>query len=96
MKGRPVRIQPRAQVQLSEIYDWYENRHAGLGKEFLDEVEVSLASVAENPGLYAIHRDQIRRTRTRRFPYLIFYTVNDDESVVISVFHAARDPRHWP
>lgn len=33
---------------------------------------------------------------THRFPYLIFYAVDPDASVVLAVLHASRDPRRWP
>ena len=96
MTGRPVRVQPRAQSHLAEAYAWYEQRTTGLGREFIEEVEACLGRIAENPGMYPVYRDRIRRTVTRRFPYLVFYVVDPKESVVLAVLHASRDPRLWP
>ena len=96
MTGRPVRIQPRAQRHMTEAYHWYERQRPGLGSEFLAAVEVCLARITENPGQGPVHRDRIRRAMTHRFPYLIFYVVDPDESVILAVLHASRDPRNWP
>jgi plasmid stabilization system protein ParE len=81
---------------MARAFEWYQEQRPGLGREFMDAVGVTLAQINENPGLFAVHRERIRRTTTRRFPYPIFYVVDPDESVVIAVFHASRDPRLWP
>lgn len=96
MKGRPVRIQPRAQAHLAEAHAWYDQQLPGLGAEFMDAIQDALSRIEENPGLYPIYRDRIRRVLARRFPYLIFYVVDPDESLVVAVLHASRDPRRWP
>ena len=51
MTGRAVRIQPRAQSHLAEAYEWYEQRRAGLGREFMEEVEECLGRISQNPGM---------------------------------------------
>jgi toxin ParE1/3/4 len=96
MRGRPVRIQPRAKSQMAEAHDWYEARREGLGQEFLDEVARTLQLIGQNPTLHPIHHGRIRRVMTRRFPYLVFYLVDDDAAVVVAVLHASRDPQRWP
>jgi plasmid stabilization system protein ParE len=96
MKGRPVRVQPRAKSHLNEAYEWYDEQRAGLGREFLEAIEDCIEQIADNPGMFPVHRGRIRRAVAHRFPYLIFYVVEERESVVIAVFHAARDPQNWP
>lgn len=96
MTSRPVRIQPRAQAHTTEAYDWYEQQRPGLGLQFLNAVEACLQAIAQNPGQYPIHRNRIRRAMTHRFPYLVFYVVEREESVVLAIIHASRDPRRWP
>jgi plasmid stabilization system protein ParE len=38
---------------------------------------------------------EVRRALTRRFPYAIFYLVDEEQVVVIAVFHSSRDPKEW-
>jgi toxin ParE1/3/4 len=41
-----------------------------------------------------IHRT-VRRSLTRRFPYEVFYVEDEERVVVLSVFHARRNPKRW-
>lgn len=74
---------------------WYDERGAGLGKEFLREVDASLLSIQRNPELYPLIHNQIRRAMLRRFPYGIFYYLRDERIVVLACFHGRRDPKSW-
>jgi len=38
------------------------------------------------------YRDN-RRAALRRFPYLIWYRVEDESVIVLALVHASRDPR---
>ena len=61
-------IRPEAEADLADAYDWYEERVAGLGAEFLDRVEIVLGAIAEHPELYPTIFRNVRRALTRRFP----------------------------
>jgi hypothetical protein len=37
----------------------------------------------------------VRRALLRRFPYSLFFVVEDEALIVIACFHASRDPSHW-
>lgn len=74
---------------------WYERQLAGLGREFVAEVEAVLDRLSENPLLYQpIYRD-VRRALTRRFPYGIFYRVDQDDIVVFAIVPLHRDVTSW-
>jgi plasmid stabilization system protein ParE len=88
-------IRPEAEAELSETYNWYENRAPGLGSEFLLAVDALLNSIARNPQQYPIVHKTIRRALTRRFPYQVFFVLEEKRVVVVAVFHARRNPRRW-
>jgi plasmid stabilization system protein ParE len=51
--------------------------------------------MTENPLQFpAIHR-AVRRALVRRFPYTLFYVIEDEQVTVIACWHASRDPRQW-
>ena len=77
-----------ARRELDEAALWYEERRPGLGVEFVSEINRAVYLLAENPectamfvvfGLVAFH------TRCSSVRNL----------VVLSVFHARRDPGMW-
>lgn len=88
-------IRPRAESQLREAYDWYESKRYGLGSEFLLSVEATFSLISKEPAMFTKRYQEVRCALTARFPYGIFYFVEDDKIVVIAVFHLSRDPRLW-
>jgi toxin ParE1/3/4 len=86
----------RAKDDLESAFEWYQRQRAGLGFEFLDRVELALDSIIENPEIYRVSHLNFRRCVVRRFPFSIFYTVENGEIVVHSIFDNRQDPSKRP
>lgn len=84
-----------ADADIEAAFEWYESEQSGLGLEFLDEVRAAYARILDGPFKYQELRSGIRRALTRRFPYGIYFSVEDDLIVVIAVLDSARDPVEW-
>lgn len=84
-----------AREEFDDAFDWYENERPGFGVEFDASVRETFDRIVARPRLYQVVLADIRRAPVRRFPYLIFYRVEPEQIVVISVFHSSRDPRVW-
>ena len=84
-----------AKEEFEEAADWYEKQRAGLGDEFIHEIEQSLIVAARVPERRATVFGDIRRTAARRFPYSIYFRVRRNTLVVLAVFHGRRDPAVW-
>jgi plasmid stabilization system protein ParE len=90
-----VRLRPEAEQDLAEAARWYEERRPGLGLEFLDEALATFSAIAERPLASAAVYGSLRRALLHRFPFGVFFLVDDDGAVVIGVLHGIRDPRRW-
>ncbi len=90
MKWRAL-IRPAAQTDLEEARDWYDNQRPGLGDEFLVSIAEALTRLEENPERYRVYYKGFRRILTERFPYKLFYRVENDTVIVFRVLHNARD-----
>jgi plasmid stabilization system protein ParE len=91
-----LRLRPEAEADLREASEWYDGRRAGLGGEFLAEVERSLTLIQESPNLFAEVHKNVRRALVKRFPYGVFYLAQPDGVIVLAVLHQARSPELWP
>ena len=80
---------------MAEAFDWYEERQAGLGHDFLAEVRAALRASAENPLHHQVLYKNVRRMLIRRFPYKVFFIADADIVEVIGVVHAKRHSRVW-
>jgi plasmid stabilization system protein ParE len=36
-----------------------------------------------------------RRARLRRFPFALYYEIEDERILILAVWHHRRDPRMW-
>jgi plasmid stabilization system protein ParE len=87
--------QPRANLDVAAVYQWYENERAALGLEFLDRLEATYDRIADDPFQYQELSSGIRRALLRRFPYAVYFSVEGDVVVILAVLHASRDPAEW-
>jgi len=92
---RSVRVRPEAERDVETAFAWYEEQRAGLGREFLHELDVVYERIAKFPILYAELYRGLRRARVRRFPVGVFYLVTPAEIHIVAVVHAARSPTVW-
>lgn len=87
-----LRYTDRAKDDVEIAFAWYERQRRGLGFEFLDCVESAVKSIIENPKMYRTDYLNFRGCMIRRFPFSVFYTVEESEIVVHSVFDNRQDP----
>lgn len=88
-----LRFLEEVEGDATAAYEWYEERAAGLGRAFLQELYGAAADILANPLLYRAVDSTIRRCLLRRYPYSIYFTIEEDLILVIGLFHCARDPR---
>ena len=85
-------FKPLAAAEIEAAYAWYSQPEIDKGAEFLDELERIERFLRLNPLLYPRVEEEIRRAGLRRFPYSLFYVVDDETISVLSCFHQSRDP----
>src|SRR5262245_12482106 len=90
-----VALTAEAEADLDEAAQWYEERSAGLGEDFVSQVRTTLELIGDNPELYGEVHPGIRRARVKRFPYGVFYRLRENRVEVVAVFHDHRDPSAW-
>jgi toxin ParE1/3/4 len=96
MIGQVV-VRPLAVNDIANATAWYEAQRVGLGLDLTDEIVKAIRRAQEAPALFPIlrTRDGMRRVLTERFPYRVFFTVNDQTLYIHAVLHGAQHERHW-
>lgn len=90
-----IRLRPDGERDLEHAATWYERQRPGLGSDFLDEFAPTLQRISEFPELYPMVHRKTRRALTHRFPFGVYYLVEDGMLVVVAVMHGSRSPRQW-
>lgn len=72
-------------------------KRTGLGVELVAVVDRAFDEIQDTPLSYALwHTDRpYRRKILTRFPYVVFFRVEDDVVEVIAVAHTKRRPGFW-
>ncbi len=82
--------------ELKIAAQYYEDQVAGLGEEFLDEVESSIQRILMFPEAWGRIEKNYFHCHLRRFPYSLIYTIKPKEVILfVAVFHQKREPKSW-
>jgi toxin ParE1/3/4 len=91
----PVVFRSEAAFDVLETRDYYERQRSTLGDQFVDALNEIVTLIATEPELFAIVLRTVRRTKVRRFPYVVYYRILTDRIEIIAVMHGNRHPRNW-
>lgn len=84
-----------AEQDLAEAVAYYEGASPGLGMVFIDEVELTVCRILLNPEAWTKISDNHRRCRTRRFPYGVIYSIENEIIVIAAVMNLHQHPNIW-
>ena len=90
-----IYFRPDAESDIEEASRWYEQQRVGLGADFLDEVLRYCELISTNPNIYPEIYKSFRRAIINRFPFGIFYKVEEQSIIIIAVMHGSRHPKKW-
>ena len=88
-----LRFLPEVENDILAGYAWYEEKSPGMGEEFLRMCYTSAHDVIHHSLGYPKVYGEFRRRLLRRFPYAMYYRVEDNAIVIFGFFHCARNPR---
>lgn len=80
---------------MTEASRFYESEAAGLGSEFLEDVQRIVEVLREYPKLGRAVGRGLRRALLRRFPFSLIYAEESSEILVVAVAHQRRRPGYW-
>lgn len=86
---------PEAQFEFRQATLYYFEKSPSLASAFYSEVESAIETMAEDPLLYREIDEDVRRCLTKRFPYAILYTIEDQYILILAVMHCSREPSYW-
>ena len=88
-------FKPEVYDDIKIAYDWYDKQRIGLGEDFLLTLEASYAQISRMPKAYHPIYKTVRRKLTRRFPYGIFFVIEEDKIIILAIMHTKRNPSDW-
>jgi plasmid stabilization system protein ParE len=91
-----LRVHPEARREASAATTWYGTRSHDAARDFARAVRAGVQSIRERPAAWAHWKgSDIRRKILHKFPYSIFYIVENDAVVIVAIAHHKRRPGYW-
>ncbi|MCU1265046.1 MAG: hypothetical protein JWM21_1364 [Acidobacteria bacterium] len=87
-----IEILEQARDDLVEGFEFYEQQRTGLGSYFLSNLYGDIESLHLYCGLHETAFSDYFRLLSRRFPFAVYYTVEEDVVSIHAVIDCRRDP----
>ena len=87
-----IKILASATQDLIDGYWFYEKQAEGLGSYFLDTLFSDVDSLAIYGGIHPKYYNKYHRLLSKRFPFAIYYRVENDIALVHAVLDCRRSP----
>ncbi|SEN71477.1 ParE toxin of type II toxin-antitoxin system, parDE [bacterium A37T11] len=90
-----IKLLERAEKELFDACEWYEEKQQGLSARFLREINRYITIISKNPQIYQIKGyEDLRFAPLKVFPYVLIYWYDDNlgNVYITSVFHTKRKP----
>lgn len=92
-----VIVHEGADAELAAAAEWYEQEREGLGGDLLAEAGRVLSAIAESPNTWPFVSGSrvVRSFLFPRFPYVVYFVVQNETVLVMAFGHTSRRPGYW-
>lgn len=86
---------PEALAEYAEAVRYYAEQRAEVAQAFINAVEDTIYQIRESPTRWGVIDEDVRRCLTRKFPYGVLYTIEQDYLLILAIMHCSREPEYW-
>jgi plasmid stabilization system protein ParE len=87
-----IEILEEAERDLIQGFHFYENQEAGLGLYFRTNLYADIESLKNYAGIHSKPYKPYHRLLSRKFPFAIFYKVENETVFIHAVLDCRKDP----
>lgn len=87
-----IKILDSAKQDLKEGFYFYEAQKQGLGHYFIETLRSDVESLRVHAGIHSIHFGKYHRMLSKRFPFAVYYSIEEDEIRIYAVVDCRRSP----
>ena len=91
---KPVVFDDEARAEFAAAAAYYEAQRAGLGADFVAEVERAAQRIGQTPQAFPPYAHGARKCVLRRFPYTVYFLELGDRVWIAAVAHQRRRPSY--
>jgi plasmid stabilization system protein ParE len=88
-----VRYKRAAAAEVENAILWYAQPEINQTSAFVNDLQLTESHLRTHPELYQRVEGDVRRAVLRRFPYSLFFLIEQDQVVVLAFMHQHQRPR---
>jgi plasmid stabilization system protein ParE len=88
-----VRYKRAAAAEVEAVIGWHAQTEIDQASAFVKELERTESHLRTQPALYQQVEGEIRQAVLRRFPYSLFYVIEQNYVIVLACMHQHQKPR---
>jgi hypothetical protein len=88
-----IRFVGQTKIDLVEGYDFYEKQEHGLGDYFLSCIYSDFEALKIYASIQQKSHEKFQRLLSKRFPFAIYYKVENEEIFVVTILDCRKNPR---
>lgn len=92
---KTIIFDPGVKLDLQRVKAYYNKQRRGLGKEFVARARDQFQRIALYPLAAPIVERDVRKIGMEKFPYEIYYQVDEQVIFVFAVIHQRRHQDTW-
>ena len=86
---------PEAEGELDEAVSWYKEQQDGLEQVFFDDYLALEKRLEDTPQQFPVVFEDVRRANFSKFPFSIFFAIEQVSVFIYAIFHQKRNPKEW-
>ena len=90
-----IEFLPLAKSELDDAVAYYNLQVQGLGSRYKSEAKATINRIAIFPTAFMEVKPEIRKCIMHKFPYNIYYSIQDDIILILAIAHQHRKPDYW-
>ncbi|WP_010419538.1 type II toxin-antitoxin system RelE/ParE family toxin [Anaerophaga thermohalophila] len=90
-----IEISDEAEIDFDKSYEYYFEESPKVANAFFKRINISLEDIKQNPFTFPIAHKEVRKYLVRKFPFVIYYQIDNSTIKVVAIFHTSRNPEIW-
>jgi toxin ParE1/3/4 len=86
---------PEAAKEYLDAVAYYAGIRPRLAESFIHAVETGIERILASPDTWKIIEEDVHRYLIHRFPFGIYYAIENDRMYIYAVMHLSRHPDYW-
>ena len=90
-----IELSDDAEIDLKSSFEYYFYEDPQVADSFFKQINISFEKIKQDPKMFTIVYGSIRKYVLLKFPFVIYYRIDDVIVQIIAIFHTSRNPQIW-